>query len=143
MRQSFYTEIEESFPSDRGRVALEVADRSVGRSTWSFAEIASEAARAASLLADLGLQKGDRVAVQVEKSPEALMLYLGCLRGGYVFLPMNTAYREDEVDYLVGNAEPALIVFSSFLFSAREFPKIGKAFTFWPLCQKDFVIFIN
>ena len=120
MRQSFYTEIEESFPSDRGRVALEVADRSVGRSTWSFAEIASEAARAASLLADLGLQKGDRVAVQVEKSPEALMLYLGCLRGGYVFLPMNTAYREDEVDYLVGNAEPALIVFSSFLFSARE-----------------------
>nr|WP_246220550.1 malonyl-CoA synthase [Parvibaculum indicum] len=56
------------------------------------------------------MKKGDRVAVQVEKSPEALLVYLACLRGGFAFMPMNTAYRMEEVDYLVGNAEPALVI---------------------------------
>ncbi|MEN6542497.1 malonyl-CoA synthase [Parvibaculum sp.] len=110
MSQSFYALIEESFPADRDRLAIEVADRGAGRSQWTFSELSADVARAASLLADLGLEKGDRVALQAEKSPEALILYLACLRGGYVFLPMNTAYRTDEVDYLVGNAEPSLIV---------------------------------
>lgn len=110
MSQSLYALIEASFPVDRGRLAIEVPDRRVGRSSWTFREISEDVARAASLLASLGLKKGDRVALQAEKSPEALLLYLACLRGGYVFLPMNTAYRLDEVDYLVGNAEPALIV---------------------------------
>ncbi|NIJ42877.1 malonyl-CoA/methylmalonyl-CoA synthetase [Parvibaculum indicum] len=50
------------------------------------------------------------MAVQVEKSPEALLVYLACLRGGFAFMPMNTAYRMEEVDYLVGNAEPALVI---------------------------------
>ncbi|WP_167095419.1 malonate--CoA ligase [Parvibaculum indicum] len=62
------------------------------------------------VIASLGLKKGDRVAVQVEKSPEALLVYLACLRGGFAFMPMNTAYRMEEVDYLVGNAEPALVI---------------------------------
>ncbi len=110
MSQSLYALIEASFPTDSGRLAIEVPDRSVGRSSWTFAELGVDVARTASLLAGLGLKKGDRVAVQAEKSPEALLLYLACLRGGYVFLPMNTAYRLDEVDYLVGNAEPSLIV---------------------------------
>ena len=50
---------------------------------------------------------GARVAVQVEKSPEALLLYLGCLRAGLVYLPLNTAYQHGEIDYFLGNAEPA------------------------------------
>ena len=53
---------------------------------------------------------GDRVAVQVEKSPAAVLLYLACVRAGAVLLPMNTAYTDDEVDYLVGDAEPSLLV---------------------------------
>ncbi|MFZ3035470.1 MAG: malonyl-CoA synthase [Parvibaculum sp.] len=114
MATSLYTLITHSFPDDRRLVAIEAPDRAnLGkgyRSSWSFADLESNAARYASLIADLGLKRGDRVAVQVEKSPEALFLYLACLRGGFVFLPMNTAYRTDEVDYLVGNAEPALMV---------------------------------
>jgi len=110
MPQSLYALIESAFPADRGRLAIEVPDRCSGRTSWTFAELAADVARVASFLASLGLKKGDRVAVQAEKSPEALILYLACLRGAYVFLPMNTAYRMDEVDYLVGNAEPALIV---------------------------------
>lgn len=107
---SLYTLIETSFPADRRRVAIEVPDRMRGRTSWTYGELAGAVARASTLLGNLGLEKGDRIAVQVEKSPEALILYLGCLRGGFVFLPMNTAYRADEVDYLVGNAEPSVIV---------------------------------
>lgn len=114
MATSLYTLIVQSFPDDRHQVAIDAPDRAhLGkgyRSSWTFADLESNATRYASLIADLGLKSGDRVAVQVEKSAEALFLYLACLRGGFVFLPMNTAYRTDEVDYLVGNAEPALMV---------------------------------
>jgi acyl-CoA synthetase (AMP-forming)/AMP-acid ligase II len=50
--------------------------------------------------------------VQVEKSVEAVMLYLATLRAGYVFLPLNTAYQSAEIEYFIGNAEPAVVVCS-------------------------------
>ncbi|MDB5470123.1 MAG: malonyl-CoA synthase [Caulobacter sp.] len=64
----------------------------------------------ANALAGLGVQPGDRVAVQVEKSPENLILYLATVRIGAVFLPLNTAYTLVELEYFIGDAEPALIV---------------------------------
>lgn len=67
-------------------------------------------ARFASSLAEAGVLPGDRVAVQVEKSPESLALYLATLRCGAVFLPLNTAYPPAEVEYFLGNAEPAVFV---------------------------------
>jgi malonyl-CoA/methylmalonyl-CoA synthetase len=61
------------------------------------------------------------VAVQVEKSVEAMMLYLATLRAGYVFLPLNTAYQSAEIEYFIGNAEPAVVVCS------REATSAGSA----------------
>ncbi|MEQ8281429.1 MAG: malonyl-CoA synthase [Parvibaculum sp.] len=110
MSLSLYTLIEASFPDDRTRLALEAPGRARGPRDWSFDRLSAYAARYAALFTQLGLKPGDRVALQVEKSPEALVIYLACLRGGFVFLPMNTAYRIEEVDYLVGDAAPALIV---------------------------------
>src|SRR5690606_27622162 len=110
MSPSLYTLIEASFPQDGTRIALEAPDRTRGPRDWSFDRLKSTAARYAALFSGLGLAAGDRIALQVEKSPEALAIYLACLRGGFVFLPMNTAYRPDEVDYLVGDAEPALVI---------------------------------
>lgn len=77
---------------------------------YTFADLEAETARYARLLASLGLRRGDRVAVQVEKSPGALFLYLACLRAGLIYLPLNTAYRELEVEYFLANAQPALVV---------------------------------
>ncbi|KAA5605870.1 malonyl-CoA synthase [Roseospira marina] len=106
MSESLYALMESRIPGDRSRVLLETGDGG----SYSYAQAETAAIRMARALADRGVAKGDRVAVQVDKSPEALFLYLACLRAGFVFLPMNTAYRPDEVDYLVGNAEPSVIV---------------------------------
>ncbi|SDG43676.1 malonate--CoA ligase [Roseospirillum parvum] len=106
MTASLFALMARNFPADRSRPLLITPDGQ----TLSYGDMDALSARIARLLTELGLAKGDRVAVQVEKSPEALALYLACLKAGLVFLPMNTAYRSDEVDYLLGDAEPGLFV---------------------------------
>ena len=88
------------------RVAIETADG--GRLT--YADLDERSARLAARLTRLGVGRGERVAVQVDKSVANLLLYLACLRLGAVYLPLNTAYTLAELDYFFGDAEPALIV---------------------------------
>ena len=76
--------------------------------TW--ADVEAESARYAHLMRERGVVPGDRIAVQVEKSPRALVLYLACLRAGAAYLPLNPAYPERELDYFLGDAEPRLVV---------------------------------
>jgi malonyl-CoA/methylmalonyl-CoA synthetase len=80
-----------------------------GRSL-TYGQLFDAAGRFAHVLTSLGVRPGDRVAVQVEKSPEVIALYLGCLRAGAVYLPLNTAYTAGELGYFFADAEPALIV---------------------------------
>ena len=56
---------------------------------------------------------GDRISVQVAKTPQALCLYLACLRGGFVFHPLNTGYKAGELEYFFADAEPAVVVCDS------------------------------
>jgi malonyl-CoA/methylmalonyl-CoA synthetase len=76
----------------------------------SYGALDAMAARFAGALVARGVVPGDRVLVQVEKSAEAIALYLGTVRAGAIFLPLNTAYTLSEVEYFVGDAEPKLIV---------------------------------
>jgi len=80
-----------------------------GRS-WRYAEIGDKSAQIAHCLTALGITPGDRISVQVEKSPEMLCLYLACLRAGFVFHPLNMAYTPGELEYFLNNAEPAVVV---------------------------------
>ncbi|HRO60338.1 MAG TPA: malonyl-CoA synthase [Burkholderiaceae bacterium] len=105
---NLYSVLAAGFPADRDACAIETPE---GR-LYSWADIERGSARIANLLAGLGLSAGARIAVQVEKSPEALLLYLGALRAGHVFLPLNTAYQAAEIDYFVENAEPSVVVCS-------------------------------
>ncbi|MCV3206630.1 malonyl-CoA synthase [Mesorhizobium sp. YC-39] len=89
-----------------GRLLMETDD---GRSL-SYGDMLARSAQLAHALLQLGVKPGDRVAVQVEKSPEAVLLYLACLRTGAVFLPLNTAYTLTELGYFFGDAEPRLVV---------------------------------
>lgn len=105
---NLYAVLQGGFPKDRSKVALETPDLQY---TWD--DIDRATACLANLLTSLDLPAGSRVAVQVEKSPEALLLYLATLRAGLVYLPLNTAYREAEIEYFLGNAEPAVVVCAS------------------------------
>jgi len=95
------------------RLKGHLADASLetpGGERYSFADLQAESARYAQLFSTLGLRPGDRVAVQVDKSPAALFAYLGCLRAGLVYLPLNTAYRDLEIEYFLQDAEPGLVI---------------------------------
>jgi malonyl-CoA/methylmalonyl-CoA synthetase len=84
------------------------------------------AGRMASCLVKAGARPGDRVAVQVDKSIEALALFWACVRAGLVFLPLNTAYTETEVAYFVADAEAFALVTSTH--RAKLYPQY-KVFT--------------
>ncbi|MFM2274153.1 MAG: hypothetical protein RL211_25 [Pseudomonadota bacterium] len=105
---NLFTALRAAFPKDLDTVAIET-DTDLCY-TWRDLDCAT--AMMANLLASLGLPAGARIAVQVEKSVEAVMLYLATLRAGYVFLPLNTAYQSAEIEYFIGNAEPAVVVCS-------------------------------
>ena len=111
-QNNLFSALRAAFPSDLDSTAVETmaADGTPLFYTWRDLDRAS--ARIANLLASLKLPQGSRVAVQVEKSVEAMALYLATLRAGYVFLPLNTAYQSAEIEYFIGNAEPAVVVCS-------------------------------
>jgi malonyl-CoA/methylmalonyl-CoA synthetase len=78
--------------------------------TLSYGDMLARSAQLANVLVLSGVEPGDRVAVQVEKTPESLLLYLASLRASAVYLPLNTAYTLAELDYFIGDAEPKLVV---------------------------------
>ena len=96
--------------SARMRAPEKVFIRNSDGRDFSYAEFWALSGRIAQALADSGIAKGDRIAVQVEKSPEAIALYLACARAGAVFLPLNTAYTLAELYYFLGDAEPEIII---------------------------------
>ena len=76
----------------------------------TYGDLHAGSGRIANALRARGVKPGDRVAVQVEKSPDAVLLYLACLRAGAIFLPLNTAYTPAEIEYFLGDAEPQVFV---------------------------------
>ena len=106
---NLFAALRAAFPWDLDGIAVETDDGLF----YSWRDLERASAMIANLLVSLQLEEGARIAAQVEKSVEAMLLYLATLRAGYVFLPLNTAYRAAEVEYFVGNAEPAVVVCSS------------------------------
>src|SRR5689334_22248506 len=104
--ENLYLTLKAGFPADADALALETADAV----RYSFGDLDHASARFAGVITSLGLRPGDRVVVHVEKSPEALFLYLACLRAGVVFVPLNTAYQRAELAYFLGDAQPSLVV---------------------------------
>ncbi|QBR70963.1 malonyl-CoA synthase [Beijerinckiaceae bacterium] len=105
MKNHLFQKIRDAIAGREDRCFLENAGSSL-----TFAGMIEGSARFASALVQFGVEPGDRVAVQVEKSVEALMLYLGAIRAGAVFLPLNPAYTVTELDYFLGDAEPKILV---------------------------------
>src|SRR5580692_1576316 len=91
---------------DPKRLAIETLD---GQHI-SYGDLIALAGRTANVLVDAGVKPGDRVAAQTEKSVPALVLYLATVRAGAVYLPLNTAYTLNELEYFITDAEPSLVV---------------------------------
>ena len=91
---------------DPSRLAIETAD---GQHI-SYGDLMARAGQMANVLVSRGVKPGDRVAAQTEKSVAALVLYLAAVRAGAVYLPLNTAYTLNELEYFIGDAEPSLVV---------------------------------
>jgi malonyl-CoA/methylmalonyl-CoA synthetase len=117
MNHNLFVALRDAFPADLDSIAIETADGPDAPLAYTWRDLERGTAMLANLLASLELPAGapypPRIAVQTEKSVEALMLYLAVLRAGFVYLPLNTAYQSAEIEYFVGNAEPSVVVCSS------------------------------
>ena len=119
--QNLFVALRNAFPADLDSTAVETDDGLV----YSWRDLDRATAMVANLLQSLDIPKSKdgvppRVAVQVEKSVEAMVLYLATLRSGFVFLPLNTAYQSGEIEYFIGNAAPAVVVCSG-----KNFPWVS------------------
>ena len=103
---NLFAALRAAFPSDLSACAVETDDGLC----YSWQDLDEASAMVAQLLDFLVLPPGARIAVQVEKSVEALILYLATLRAGLVYLPLNTAYQSAEMTYFIGDAQPAVVV---------------------------------
>jgi len=106
MNHNLFALLQTRFPHDRDRCFLETPENR----KLSYRELEHESACFQQVLKDQGIMPGDRVLVQVEKSPRALALYLACLRCGAVHVPLNTAYTPSEVAYFLTDAAPQVLV---------------------------------
>jgi malonyl-CoA/methylmalonyl-CoA synthetase len=106
MNANLYALLSTHFPESAEQPCLLIPDGKVVH----YEDLDAMSARIAHALVGAGCRRGDRVAVQVDKCWEALALYLGCLRSGLVYLPLNTGYQKGELGYLFGDAEPTVIV---------------------------------
>ncbi len=104
--QNLFSVFQQSFPEDlqTAFITTEAGD------TVSYGDMLKQSAQLANYFVSLGLKKGDRIAVQVDKSPFALMTYLAALRAGLIYLPLNTGYRLAELEYFFNDAEPSLVL---------------------------------
>ncbi len=109
---NLFVALRDAFPADLDATAVETVGGTQSGLRYSWRDLDRATAMVANLIDSLKLPPRSRIAVQVEKSVEALILYLATLRAGHVFLPLNTAYQAGEIEYFVGNAEPAMVVCS-------------------------------
>ena len=118
---SLFVALRAGFPENLDSIAIETLDDDGGGLFYTWRDIERASAMFANLLASLDLPAGSRIAVQAEKSVESLLFYLATLRAGFVYLPLNSGYKNDEIAYFLADAEPAV-----FVCAPADFPSISR-----------------
>ena len=106
MNKNLYKVLYDGFEPSMNKICIEIPDKR----KISFKDLDKISAQFASFLKNIGLKKGDRMICQIDKSLAAIGLYLGCLRYGIIYTPLNTSYKTDEVEYFIENIEPKLFI---------------------------------
>ena len=79
-------------------------------STLTYKDFITNSSKMANALGKLGLKPGDRLAIQVEKSPEMLTVYAACAQAGIIFLPLNTAYTVNDLLYFIEDSGASIFI---------------------------------
>jgi malonyl-CoA/methylmalonyl-CoA synthetase len=126
---NLFVALRDAFPDELDTVAIETVETGL---VYTWRDIERATAMFANLLDSLDLPPSSRIAVQVEKSVESLLFYLAVLRAGHVYLPLNTAYKSDEVGYFIRDAEPAVFVCApkDFVWASKLAFAAGTTFVF-------------
>jgi malonyl-CoA/methylmalonyl-CoA synthetase len=113
---NLYFNFVKKFPDDLSSTLIQNLDGS----KITYSEVISRSAKFSNTLIRLGAVKGDRISVQVEKSIDNLCLYLACLRSGFVYHPLNTAYKSSELSYFINDADPVIVICKQEILSVFE-----------------------
>ncbi|MXW54294.1 MAG: AMP-binding protein [Gammaproteobacteria bacterium] len=117
MNSSLYASINSVFESKADLPCLRTAS-----TTWTYSQVRGLTRCTAGALRQLGIQRGDRVLAQGGKCPQSLALYLACLQLGVIYVPLNPAYTQREIDYFINDTEPALFVSNTAHSSSNSHP---------------------
>ena len=103
---NLYLTYREGFPKDLSSPFLQQYDGSI----ITYKDVEEQSCQYANGFNDIGLRPGDRVSIQVNKSPEVIYIYMACLRANLIFHPLNTAYKENELSFFLEDARPSLFI---------------------------------
>ena len=106
MHSNLYDILKQKFPKKRNSELFIIP----GEKSWTYNEIDSHSARLANLFIALGMKPGDRLIAMIEKSVFSLCIYFGCLRSGIIYVPLNTAYTNSEIEYFIKNSNPKIFI---------------------------------
>ena len=106
---NLYLKYRQGFPKNLDKVFIQKPDGT----SITYQELENQSAAYANGFEALGLEPGDRVTIQVEKCPEAIYIYLACLRANLIFHPLNTAYKESELSFFIDDAKPSIFICTS------------------------------
>jgi len=106
MTANLYQLFHETFKANATKTAFELPNGE----QYSYGELDVLAGKFAAFLTEKGVSAGDRVVAQVDKSIGAVGFYLGAMRMGAIYVPLNTSYTPTEIEFFLGDAEPALMV---------------------------------
>lgn len=108
MNGNFYNILNKKFSNYSENICFEEESGRI----WLYEDIENLASSFSAFLNQSGLKKGSKIIVQIEKSVLAVGLYLGCLRSGIIYVPLNVAYTSNEVKYFIEDINPDLIFLS-------------------------------
>ena len=109
MNENFYKILDDKFSHYSNNICFEEPSGKI----WKYSDVKELTSKFSTFFRQLGLKKGSRVIVQIEKSVTAIALYLGCLKSGIIYVPLNIAYTSNELEYFIENVNPDLIFFSN------------------------------
>ena len=117
-----YSTYRKGFPKNLDQPFIEAIDGNV----ISYRDLEEQSSSYANGFSDLGLRSGDIVSVQVDKSPEVIFIYLACLRSNLIFHPINTAYKVNELSFLLNDANPSVFICEKEIFENFSSLKLSK-----------------